>query len=595
MAKTVTIGGRDTGRTGSGSGGGKSGGCQDLVGKSATVDKSGNVSWHDGNVSLHGGEERKDGGGDSSSFNLFPHAKTSQERSLALMKESMDRIQISKEQSLLQSLETRKSMGEEYALPYDERGNLLKDFALRDKLEAYMNKQPSSSGQSVIRHDPSTTIDVLTKEGEPLAQKFRDFVSDRIKQNTLENNTIFIPTQIEKYSTTIPKLFLGLDGRAEPRTEKEAQERRDFDALKKQIEETSNLIPIHETEQAKAMSEFFGQAFSSEPKSTKYTAPKMVVSNKELQDGNKELIKNLHERYGEVFVGSVGNFIYNVDYRMGKSGAAVTEDLKAIHFDNGTVGVKTGDIRAMFYGTSPKIHEPVDDNYIAKVVPYLPQFNLCYLSIENSQVGDKGIEALMNANMAVQIWKLNNNQVTDVGAKHIAEAIVSGKIAPESIDLHGNKITEAGQDFFVRALKSEAVNFIAITLESHAGRDAVVDFLKKGSSYYFKEFVKRFKNNIDTQYIKTDEDSAFMHCKEGVPKAVVGVTLGIAKCTNPIAKIINSLPQPGEKVPFVTKAVNKLGLFACVMSEEGDNIVTPDLVGCVTEVNAYLGFGHDDF
>jgi len=56
MAKTVTIGGRDTGRTGSGSGGGKSGGGIGLVGKSGTVDRNGNVSWH-------GGEERKDGGG----------------------------------------------------------------------------------------------------------------------------------------------------------------------------------------------------------------------------------------------------------------------------------------------------------------------------------------------------------------------------------------------------------------------------------------------------------------------------------------------------------------------------------------------------
>lgn len=56
MAKTVTIGGRDTGRTGSGSGGGKSGGGIGLVGKSGTVDRNGNVSWHDGS-------ERKDGGG----------------------------------------------------------------------------------------------------------------------------------------------------------------------------------------------------------------------------------------------------------------------------------------------------------------------------------------------------------------------------------------------------------------------------------------------------------------------------------------------------------------------------------------------------
>jgi len=213
--------------------------------------------------------------------------------------------------------------------------------------------------------------------------------------------------------------------------------------------------------------------------------------------------------------------------------------------------------------------------------------NLSGNRLNDTQVKSQLVGALKNEKVTnLEYLNLSNNQITDEGASAIAEALESGKVNNlQTLDVSGNNITEVGEGYFVKALKSEAVNFIAITLESHAGRDAVVDFLKKGSSYYFKEFVKRFKNNIDTQYIKTDEDSAFMHCKEGVPKAVVGVTLGIAKCTNPIAKIINSLPQPGEKVPFVTKAVNKLGLFACVMSEEGDNIVTPDLVGCVAEIH----------
>jgi len=222
-------------------------------------------------------------------------------------------------------------------------------------------------------------------------------------------------------------------------------------------------------------------------------------------------------------------------------------------------------------------------------------FHLDSLQLNHNPIGDYGIQALFNCAFTVPLGrsvvhlKLNNCNFGDVGAELIAAYVRDGYMpATRVIDVSGNNITEVGQGCFVEALKSEAVNFIAITLEFHAGIDAVVDFLRQGSSYYFREFVKRFENNIDTQYIKTDEDSAFMHCKEGVPKAVVGVTLGIAKCTNPIAKIINSLPQPGEKVPFVTKAVNKLGLFACVMSEEGDNIVTPDLVGCGVELGEYF-------
>ena len=230
-----------------------------------------------------------------------------------------------------------------------------------------------------------------------------------------------------------------------------------------------------------------------------------------------------------------------------------------------------------------------------EMAPYSARFN--YLDFSYNRINDSGISCLVKhafvptGTYAKHVVSLNlsNNNLGDDSAQIISNALVGGQLpATRSIDVSGNNITEVGQKCFSMALKSEAVNFIAITFESHAGRDAVVDFLKKGSSYYFKEFVKRFKNNIDTQYIKTDEDSAFMHCKEGVPKAVVGVTLGIAKCTNPIAKIINSLPQPGEKVPFVTKAVNKLGLFACVMSEEGDNIVTPDLVGCGVELGEYF-------
>lgn len=62
MAKDITIGGRDTGRTSGG--GGSSGGCRDLIGKNGTVDRNGNVSWH-------GGEERKDGGGYPSGSNGY--------------------------------------------------------------------------------------------------------------------------------------------------------------------------------------------------------------------------------------------------------------------------------------------------------------------------------------------------------------------------------------------------------------------------------------------------------------------------------------------------------------------------------------------
>jgi hypothetical protein len=62
MAKDITIGGRDAGRTSGG--GGNSGGCRDLIGKNGTVDRNGNVSWH-------GREERKDGGGYPSGSNGY--------------------------------------------------------------------------------------------------------------------------------------------------------------------------------------------------------------------------------------------------------------------------------------------------------------------------------------------------------------------------------------------------------------------------------------------------------------------------------------------------------------------------------------------
>jgi len=208
-------------------------------------------------------------------------------------------------------------------------------------------------------------------------------------------------------------------------------------------------------------------------------------------------------------------------------------------------------------------------------------FNLDIINLSGNNLGDHGITCMINGITSqnkqtlykapdwkpytaafntvqnVTILILSNVNMGAAGANVISEALVSGKLpATKVIDATGNHLVPTGEGYFANALKSEAVKFIAITLEVHAGQKAVVDFLKKGSSYYFKEFVKNFKNNIDTQYIKTDEDSAFMHCKESVPKAVVGVTLGIAKCTNPIAKIINSLPQSGQKIPFVTKAVN---------------------------------------
>jgi hypothetical protein len=184
---------------------------------------------------------------------------------------------------------------------------------------------------------------------------------------------------------------------------------------------------------------------------------------------------------------------------------------------------------------------------------------------------------------------LSHCSIGDSGAKVISDTLACGLLPSlRSMDVSDNGITSTGYTSLAGAIQSLKTQAVVFTLQAHRGKDAVVGFLKKGASYYVSELTKHFKSTLPTEYNKTSEDSAFMFCKKAIPEAVVGITLGICKCVNPYAKIINSLPQKGDKISFTTKLTSKLGIFACVLQEEGDNIITYETLGCAAEINEEL-------
>lgn len=93
-------------------------------------------------------------------------------------------------------------------------------------------------------------------------------------------------------------------------------------------------------------------------------------------------------------------------------------------------------------------------------------FNLNYLCIKDSQIGNKGIAVLMNANLCIKEWNLSNNNIDDEGAKTIADAIEKGDLLTTKIDVSDNKITPTGEGYFAKAMQNSTVQDMYVTLKT---------------------------------------------------------------------------------------------------------------------------------
>ena len=523
------------------------------------------------------------GFGSANFSNIGFSEPVSQDHTSSYIKKFNERHEAFEARSKLFTLNKLKDRGEIYTLPYDDKGNLLSGTQIQDKYDAYLKNNPSSSQ---TKHTDSLGVD-----------KIEEF-KEQIKQLDLKINSTFKKTvsynQPTQQIKEIPYQNKFEDG-----------SKKDFEALQQEIRELSlNGIT---TDQHKKYSEI-NDSLNLLPKSGLHSAINAnkssqnntqkdltdnISSNSQSTQNNKdELIKVLSNKYGKVFVGTTSSFVSNLE-SVKKSGDSVNTDLNAIHFTYGMEGIGFNSKESIFnqFGfMGTQVYKPVNEEYIGKTIPYLSMFNLNYLCIKDSQIGNKGISVLMNANLCIKEWNLSNNNIDDEGAKTIADTIEKGDLLATTIDVSGNHITKTGYSILIKSLKTLPQDII-VTLEKYT-----TNLGQKVIKPALKHFVKyATEQGVDTTNIATNK-GAIEYLKDA---ALIGFNMGVgfAKCSSTLVEILlldttaPSLAKSTALEMYGTKTAKKIDFRVCAALEVYDAVVSPEAVDLAVKTIDLLGDG----
>jgi hypothetical protein len=472
------------------------------------------------------------------------------------------------------ALNKRKELGETYALPYDDKGNLLSGTQLRDKYDAlFKTDQPLDSEAS---HKKMLNY---IKE-----------IEEEKKQQKLEKDTTFKkPVSSDKQDLQIKSSTY--------QNQFEDKAKKEFEALEREIREEMLNPAVVNAEQEKRYSEISETLASlgiSDINPSQKKIEKPVITNvknddKPKQSDQEKLTQDLSDKYGKVFVGTTSSFVK-------KAGDSENADLKAIHFTYGLEGI-TSISGGCGYGTM--VYLPINDDYIEKAIPALSMFNLNYLSIQNSKVGNKGITLLMNANLCIKEWNLSNNNIDDEGAEIISHALITGSLSNLKVmHVEGNKFSSAGEGYLVKALLNQAVHDMIIITQSYKGQfDEHVKMIfgtKEEKAVIYKDLIKQgSEKGTNDQCIVVDKTlwgdvknigyhaavigtavSGFIKCKWHPEEIIQSYVEGklIAKLPKNLGKLIGELVDVESSVSCYFKASNDAWT-----SEFGQNVLTHEL------------------
>ena len=375
------------------------------------------------------------------------------------------------------ALNKRKELGETYALPYDDKGNLLSGTQLRDKYDAlFKTDKPFDSEAS---HKKMLNY---IKE-----------IEEEKKQQKLEKDTTFKkPVSSDKQDLQIKSSTY--------QNQFEDKAKKEFEALEREIREEMLNPTVVNAEQEKRYSEISETLASlgiSDINPSQKKIEKPVITNvknddKPKQSDQEKLTQDLSDRYGKVFVGATSSFVK-------KAGDSENADLKAIHFTYGLEGI-TSISGGCGYGTM--VYLPINDDYIEKAIPALSMFNLNYLSIQNSKVGNKGITLLMNANLCVKEWNLSNNNIDDEGAEIISQALITGSLPHTKVlHLEGNKLSINSNPKFIKLVQNVQQDIKILV----SRMSDIIDGVKKQGNLFFGS--KEDKQEIVKDILKQAQDN----------------------------------------------------------------------------------------
>ena len=472
------------------------------------------------------------------------------------------------------ALNKRQELGETYTLPYDDKGNLLSGTQLRDKYDAlFKTDKPFDSEAS---HKKMLNY---IKE-----------IEEEKKQQKLEKNTTFKkPVSSDKPDLQIKSSTY--------QNQFEDKAKKEFEALEREIREDMLNPAVVNAEQEKRyaeISETLASLGISDINPSQKKIEKPVITNvknddKPKQSDQEKLTQDLSDKYGKVFVGTTSSFVK-------KAGDSENADLKAIHFTYGLEGI-TSISGGCGYGTM--VYLPINDDYIEKAIPALSMFNLNYLCIKHSQIGNKGVALLMNANLCVKEWNLSNNNIDDEGAEIISHALITGSLSNLKVmHVEGNKFSSTGEGYLVKALLNQAVQDMIITTQSYKGQfDEHVKMIfgtKEEKAAIYQKLIKQgIEKGTNDQAIVVDKTlwgevkniknqgevvlsatGGFVKCKwnhEELVKSYAEDKL-IAKLPKTLSKLVGELVGIESSVSCYFKASNEAWT-----SEVGQKVLTHEI------------------
>lgn len=243
------------------------------------------------------------------------------------------------------------------------------------------------------------------------------------------------------------------------------------------------------------------------------------------------------------------------------------------------------------------------------------EFNLNSMQFTNNYISDNGLESLMsilgketkgplfkdvgtaklNPTIAffssatgkvgiiphhLKILNLSNNNITDAGAKIIANSIANGTFYVKAIDLHNTNITTKGYEYLAKALASPKAKNAMLHLKSIFGR-------KEDKIAFLKHMLKTAKDaGIDTEHVIVNKKLFDIIMDEG--KMIWTITVGWTKCKFvPDNLAFFASDQLIAKVApkFMLKALDLTNTVTCYveawdkafMSPSGVNIIQNEL------------------
>lgn len=200
------------------------------------------------------------------------------------------------------------------------------------------------------------------------------------------------------------------------------------------------------------------------------------------------------------------------------------------------------------------------------------------LNLTNSGIGDIGADILSHALLtnslpSLRALDLPHNNITDAGAKHLADSFGNRNNKLKALDVSNNQITQTGEGFLAKALKNPTVQNVIVLTQKLEQNSKLLPGIgtKEEKIFMYREYLKKgIEKGTNNQAIVVDTSflGEIKHTKNQFKAAIIGIG-GFIKCNWQPNDVIESYAQ--EKLTArvsktLSSTLSKLNAFEGVVS-----------------------------